>query len=242
MVTDSWGNTHQLYEDYLDQGKTVVIKVFYVACPPCNAIAPFLEPLYQSWGAGQADVQFIELSILQSDSDSKINVYKNTHSTTFPACGGEGESVSAVAPYKSGMFGIYTGTPTFVVIAPDKTVNYDVTGINIQTTIEALDAAIEATGADGMNTAIEELSDYSSIRLQSNLVQDEMVLNILQETSGLEVSIYTPQGQLSLNQKLFVQKGETVPVDISALPSGMWICRVTERDQRSVASYLFVKI
>ena len=39
------------------------------------------------------------------------------------------------------------GTPTFIVIAPDGTVQYDVDGANNQATIAALDAAITSTGA-----------------------------------------------------------------------------------------------
>src|SRR3990170_4750235 len=94
-VTDSWGNTHRLYEDYLDKGTTVLLKIFYVACPPCNMIAPHLEPLYQDWGAGLADVQFIELSIKQTDTNPMVNTYKTTHATTYPAAGGQGNSVPA---------------------------------------------------------------------------------------------------------------------------------------------------
>jgi thiol-disulfide isomerase/thioredoxin len=48
-VTDSHGNVHHLYADYLNQGKTVMIEVFFTTCPPCNSIAPYLEPLYQEW-------------------------------------------------------------------------------------------------------------------------------------------------------------------------------------------------
>ena len=148
-VTDSWGFSHSLYADYLNQGKTVLLKIFYVACPPCNAIAPHLEPLYQDWGGGFGDVQFLELSIRQNDSDIAVNGYKAAHHTTYPAAGGQGNSVAATVPYTNGTFGLWTGTPTFIVIAPDGTLDYDVYGVGIDGTIEALDAAIAATGADG---------------------------------------------------------------------------------------------
>lgn len=240
-VTDSWGNIHRLYEDYLDQGVTVVIKVFYVACPPCNAIAPHLEPLYQSWGGGDADVQFIELSIKQTDTDALVNGYKNNHQTTYPASGGQGGSVAAVTPYTSGMFGVYTGTPTFVVIAPDKTVNYDVSGFNIQGTIDAIDAAIEATGALGEITSTGQPEPSFPIRLLSNLVRNEIVLSVMREVSSFELSIINPLGQVYKREKYFVQKGDAVLVDISLLPVGVWICRIERQDHQGLASYLFVK-
>ncbi|MEO6133330.1 MAG: redoxin domain-containing protein, partial [Saprospiraceae bacterium] len=90
MITDSWGSPHRLYEDYLDQGKTVVIELFFAACPPCNQIAPYVETLYQNWGSGQEEVQFLELSILSSDTDAKVNAYKASHDTSYPAASAQG--------------------------------------------------------------------------------------------------------------------------------------------------------
>ena len=146
-ITDSGGNVHTLYEDYLDQGKSVLIKIFFTTCPPCNDVAPFMEPFYQEWGAGEHDVEFFELSDKAFDTDQKVNAYKTTYGMTFPGAGSEGGSLEAVAPYKSGDFGSFTGTPTFVVIAPDRTVQFDVFGPGIDGQFEALDQALLATGA-----------------------------------------------------------------------------------------------
>jgi thiol-disulfide isomerase/thioredoxin len=146
-VTDSDGQVHHLYADYLDQGKTVMIKIFFTTCPPCQSIAPLMEPFYQEWGAGQYDVEFFELSDKSFDTDALVNGYKVQFGETFPGVGVAGGSLAAVAPYKNGMYGPWFGTPTFVVIAPDGTVQYDVSGNGNQATIDAVDAAIAATGA-----------------------------------------------------------------------------------------------
>ncbi len=146
-ITDSDGNAHTLYEDYLDQGKSVLIKIFFTTCPPCNQVAPFMEPFYQEWGAGEHDVEFFELSDKAFDTDEEVNAYKTTYGMTFPGAGSEGGSLEAVAPYKSGDFGSFTGTPTFVVIAPDGTVQFDVFGSGIAGQFEALDQALLETGA-----------------------------------------------------------------------------------------------
>src|SRR4030095_2264533 len=159
MVTDSWGTPHKLYDDYLNKGKTVVIELFFASCPPCNRMAPYVEALYQDWDGGQGDVQFIELSILATDTDAKVNSYKSNHFTTYPAAGGSGVSVQAAAPYKSGTFGPYTGTPTFIVIAPDKTLEYGVSGSNDQATIDSLNAAIQRTGAQKLATETHEVDN-----------------------------------------------------------------------------------
>lgn len=241
-VTDSWGNTHHLYADYLDQEKTVVVKVFYVACPPCNAIAPHLEPLYQKWGGGSADVQFIELSILQSDSDTKVNAYKSSHSTTYPASGGEGGSVAAVQPYKDGTFGVYTGTPTFVVIAPDRSVNYDVSGLNIQGTIDALDAAIAATGATGVISATEEADKKLPFTLQSNLIDDVLILQNPGEATEVNTSIVSVTGQKYTSARFPIQKNDHVSLNVSELTKGSWILQVQDLNSRLTSSYMFVKL
>ena len=240
-VTDSWGTTHKLYEDYLDQGKTVMLKLFYVNCPPCNAISPFLEPLYQTWGGGDADVQFIELSILQSDTDVKVNGYKELHHTTYPAAGGEGGSVAAAAPYKSGMFGPYSGTPTFVIIAPDGSVNYDVSGNNIPATIEALDAAIAATGATGNTTATNELRGELGVQLVSNLVTNELTLQNLSENSTYEITLVDMMGISWLQHEWNAQDGETSVMNIDPLSPGAWICLVRDTQSDRFASKLFFK-
>lgn len=241
IVTDSWGQTHTLYADYLNQGKTVVLKIFYVACPPCNSIAPFLEPLYQDWGGGEGDVQFIELSIQQGDSNEEINVYKNTHGTTYPAAGGEGNSVPATIPYTNGTFGLYGGTPTFVVIAPDGTLEYDVYGVGNTGTVEALDAAIEATGAQGLPTGVKEKHNDTGAFLHSNLIENELRINVY-KTTDIDIHILSPDGKSVLVAGRKATEGIPLTLDLSALSSGLWVCRIEEKETRSMASYLFIKI
>lgn len=146
-VTDSQGETHHLYADYLTQGKTVVIKLFFTYCPPCNAMAPLMEPFYQSWGGGTGDVELISLSTKADDLSDDVAMYEATYGHTFPGVGADGGSLNASLPYRNGTYGTFFGTPTFIVIAPDGSVNYDVRGLNYQATLDSLDVAIAATGA-----------------------------------------------------------------------------------------------
>lgn len=240
-VRDSWGEEHQLY-DYLDAGTTVVLKIFFVDCPPCNAIAPHLEPLYQSWGGGDADVEFIELSTLTGDSDAEVNEYKTTHGTTYPAVGGDGNSVPATQPYRNGTFGQWTGTPTFVVIAPDRTVQYDVAGSGIQGTIDALDAAIAATGATGLQTSVGDPVKDAYISPGTQLVSDELVLQVHENMSALRIDVVNTQGQVITSGIFEAVKNTPLIVNVSALTSGPWVCRIKDHQGRFVASYLFIKI
>ncbi len=151
-VTDSHGAVHHLYADYLNQGKSVLLEIFYTTCPPCNSIAPLMEPFYQEWGAGEYDVEFFELSDKNFDTDALVNAYQAEYDETFIGVGKDGGSLTAVSPYKNGSFGPWYGTPTFVVIAPDGSVQYDVDGPNNQATIDAIDVALLSTGAEKPNT------------------------------------------------------------------------------------------
>lgn len=141
-VTDTDGIVHNIYTDHLDQGQTVVLKLFFVACPPCNAIAPSVQSLYVEWGEGQYDVEFLEVTTRANDDDIDVETYKNTHSISFPGISADGDAPAAVDPIKAGDYGPYFGTPSFAVIAPDGTIDYGLS-------LSQLDTAIAATGATG---------------------------------------------------------------------------------------------
>ncbi|MDA8693064.1 redoxin family protein [Saprospiraceae bacterium] len=148
-ITDSDGLEHTLYEDYLDKGTTVMIKVFFVDCPPCNTVAPDIQELYVEWGEGNADVQFIELSIFSSDNDVKVSGYKALHGITFPGAGGDGGSVDAVGPLLSGTFGPFFGTPAFAVIDTLGNVNFPIPGSG-SSRLAAISDALAEAGATGI--------------------------------------------------------------------------------------------
>ena len=128
-VTDSQGGSHALYADYLGQGKTVVIKFFFSTCPPCNAVAPSVQQLYVSWGEGQGDVEFFELSTQPWDNSSNVNNYKATHGLTMPSVGADGGSRTAAMPFLTGAYGPFYGTPSFAVVESDGTLHYPVNGV-----------------------------------------------------------------------------------------------------------------
>ena len=153
-VTDYNGQVHRLYQDYLNQGKSVVIKIFFVNCPPCIAISPSFQQLYEEWGEGNNDVQFIELSNKSFDSNADVQSYSNGLGLSFPGVGEDGGALTALQPYLNGTYGPFFGTPTFIVISPDGSVNYDVRGAGNINTITALDMAITATGAEKPNSTV----------------------------------------------------------------------------------------
>lgn len=144
-VTDTDGTEHTLYEDYLENGSTVVIKLFFVGCPPCSAIAPEVQALYELWGEGDYDVQFFEMSTRSGDSDGEIDGYLDNLEVTIPAVGMDGGGIEAIEPLVDGDFGAYFGTPAFAVIDSLGEVTY----FKSTSTVEDIHEAILETGAEG---------------------------------------------------------------------------------------------
>lgn len=139
-VTDSGGKTHQLYAEYVNKGKLVVLEVFFINCPPCATHAPHVQSLYQQMKTEYGDrVEFLLFSDKAADTNPLVAQYRTSKSLTMPAVGSDGGSVTAAQPYKNGQFGTYFGTPTFVVIAPGTgQVFYDIRGNNASGTMQLI--------------------------------------------------------------------------------------------------------
>lgn len=144
-ITTSDGVQRQLYPDYVNQGKVVVVEMFFTTCPPCNAHAPFFQTLYQSMQAAHpGKVEFLLLSVLGTDTNVKVQQYRTSKNMTMPGAGSDGGSQTALQPYQSGQFGQYLGTPTFFIISPDDgEVIFDVRGTSAQNTMDLIAQHIE---------------------------------------------------------------------------------------------------
>lgn len=230
-ITDSDNIQHNLYTDYLDKGFTVVIKIFFVDCPPCNAIAPHVQTLYEDWGEGEYDVQFIELSNKSWDTNQDVAGYKALHGITFPGAGVDGGALDALQPFTSGMFGSFFGTPKFAVIAPDKSVNFNVGGSGIQSKIDALDAAIASTGAEGMGNSnplpsvyqlnVEDafglpVNGYDLVLISSDNSGPEHIINLEQNATFSITDLATDFPNIN-NPKIIIRKTDELKKNLSAI-------------------------
>ena len=144
-ITTTDGQSRKLYEDYLNQGKTVMLKFFFTSCPFCIDMSPKVQKLYEKWGKGTNGVEFISLATLQSNTNALVKTYKTTYGETFLGAGSDGGSITAIAPYTSSQFGPYYGTPSFAIIGPDKKVIWNPYGATYDATIDSLDKAIAST-------------------------------------------------------------------------------------------------
>ena len=53
----------------------------------CIAINSAWQDLYEEWGSGQNDVEFLEVSILVSDTNAKVKPSKNSYGLTMHGIG-----------------------------------------------------------------------------------------------------------------------------------------------------------
>jgi peroxiredoxin len=172
ILTDSDTIEHNLYEDYLDKGKIVVIKMFFVACPICKPYnAPF-QTLYEEFGSGQEGVEFFLLTTHSNDSNEEIGEYRQEYGLTFPGSGGDGGGYAATEPYRSGDYGSFFGSPTFIVIEPNKTVHFDISASGVSATLQKVkDKIIEIqNGGSGemVSTQIKiTVENYKDLPLPS---------------------------------------------------------------------------
>jgi len=139
-VTTTDKKSIELYKDYLNKGKIVMLKIFFVDCPPCNDIAPSISNLYKQYRT--QNVEFIELSNKTWDFDAGVIGYKLKYDLPFPGVSNDGGSVEASNLYSDNYFGPFFGTPTFIIIRPDGTVTWDPRGITRNETVAKLDAAL----------------------------------------------------------------------------------------------------
>lgn len=165
-VTTSDGQQRKLYADYVNQQKVLVIEAFFTTCPPCNTHAPYWQSLYQSMlAAHPGKVEFMMLSTQNFDKNANVATYKTNKGLTMPGVGQDGGSVTALAPYAANQFGLFQGTPTFIIITPGSgEVVFDIRGNTPQETMAQLTARIDDLLAvrcdirDFFNTPIEGVS------------------------------------------------------------------------------------
>lgn len=139
-VTDSDGKIHNLYADYIDQNKVVVLEIFFTTCPPCNTHAPYWETLYQNLKMQHAgQVEFFMLTNKSADTNDKVAQYKTSKNLSMPGVGSDGNSFDAIAEFQNNEYGTFIGTPTFIVIAPGSgEVFFDVKSTSPQETMNKI--------------------------------------------------------------------------------------------------------
>lgn len=235
-VTDINGQSQTLYSQYLTQGKTVMLKIFYSTCPPCNAQADALQALYEEWGSGAHDVQFIEVSNKTWETNQTASAYTTNHGITFPTVSASGGSIAVVNAYVNGGFGSFFGTPTYIVISPNGSVVWDVEFVD-------LDQALVNTGALKPGTSgIADQHGKSDIWIAPNPSADYLTIYAKSSLVGqVSIGVYNILGSRLHVFKPLVQ-GNTLLLreDASSWYPGTYLVRI-ESNGSVLRTMRFVK-
>ncbi len=197
-MVDTHGNTHQLYEDYLDKDKTVVLEFFWVNCGICQNLAPHFQELYVDWGEGQNDVEFFGVTIMAGDNDSDVQGYDNQFGITYPSISADGGAGDVFAPFDDGDFGFHEGTPAVAVISPDGTVQYDIFGGVPSSVIPLVEQQIIDSGARHPSeiTNVIEAETFNELIISPNPVRDIAYLSFnLNEPADIDIQVINILGQ-----------------------------------------------
>jgi len=117
-VTDIYGHTHNLYSDYLDNGKYVFIDFFSVGCQSCAELSPVLDTVYRYFGCNYGNIIF--LAIDGYSNNSGVFDFTIENKMTFPASSGnEGGGNTVFSQYAINY------TPYKILIAPNDTIIAD---------------------------------------------------------------------------------------------------------------------
>lgn len=235
-MVDTHGETHQLYADYLDQGKTVVFEFFWVNCPLCQNLAPHMQDLYIDWGEGQHDVEFFAITIMTGDNDAKVQNYDNQYGITYPSISAEGGAAEVFAPFKDDDFGFYEGTPSVAVISPDSTVIFDIFGGVPSYIIPAVETQIIDSGATHPSeiTSVDEpMETFEELIVSPNPARDFASISFnLNEPAEVNIQVINMIGQTVIN----AFEGNKFPgfhqveIDAQRLHPGTYFIRMTAND------------
>lgn len=196
-VHDTQGVSHNLYSDYLDQGRVVILGMFYVGAPWFQEVADSLENQIAALGQG-GNIDMLYLSYV--DSDTELIQFATDSGLSKPMIGNEGASGAAMAPYTIGSgFGIFYGYPLFVVVHEDRTVDYDPYGATPAEMVDAImSAALGGVGVDAFDqerivvfaangNLVVNASEMSTVELYD--LGGRQVLNRSTSSGNIEVDL-----------------------------------------------------
>lgn len=217
--TDIHGTEHNLYET-LDAGKTVLLDFFFVDCIPCRDWTPTIETLYNTWGAGLADVVFWAFSDV--DDNSYIQEFAEEFDVQYTLTGLDGGAFEVIAQYASEFS--FVGYPTYSVICPDRSISWDIWPLSDGA--PEIDEKISECGASGIVTA-----DGPDQEILIGCIWPNPAENFIQVpvqgriANGGTLQIYSAQGKLEI-EKTILTNSDVMNISISDLAEGMYVILV----------------
>lgn len=193
-VKDTEGSKIELF-DLLEDDYIVIIDFFKTDCSYCNMYAPDFQAAYKDFGCDSSNVYF--MSIDQGHTNEQVIAFEEEHNMTLPACSGlDGNGNEAFEAFE------ITGTPTYVVIAPDHEILEQ--QIWPPETDSLNEALLEAGGVMApCNTGVPNATSPSESIIYPNPVKESFAIQQDQVDKKLvRIEIHNIKGKLVRSQKL----------------------------------------
>lgn len=214
-VEDIEGNSHNLQE-YLDDGKIVMIDVFATWCPICVSSLPAIESIYEEHGP-DGDNTMVLLSFEKDAGTSNEASFVETHNITNPVIA---DGLDEVATWNT------IGQPNFFMICSDGSFDYHFAGVSSSST--ALTDMYDDCAS--LSTGVNDFSNELNLAYYSNPVTNTLTFEV-QKMQRINYSIIDLSGKIVLQGQSNELKNM---VDVSGLDRGIYFLQLFGQDQSNI--------
>ena len=215
-VKDVNGITHRLNE-YLEQGKMVLIDFFTITCGPCVTYAPEIDAAYRDFGCNGSDVIF--LGINWGANNQQVINFGNTYGAHYPAVSGlEGNGNHVVADYQ------VISYPTVILIEPNWAITENYIWPPSQ---QHIDSVLSAHGAlpavcnTGINGHMKQLKGNLITNVYPNPSAGYVTIETTMQGEG-ELVILNATGQLADRLEIRGNTSGKIVMQVSGLRAGYY--------------------
>ncbi|MDA3910522.1 MAG: T9SS type A sorting domain-containing protein [Bacteroidales bacterium] len=202
-LTDSTGQTHFLYEDILDQGKTAVLVIFSVTCESCWTNVPNANNWYTTHGENQEDVVIWGIEVSEFSNYDAVGDFATDYGTLYPLFNlNEQDSVRELMNI--------TYTPYYFVICP----NGSYRNFSVDLVPQAIGSCIAMLGVDDESVLEPEL-----------IVQNQQLVLSQASKAAYQLTVFSLDGRVV--KKSVLRENETL--QFNAL-SGIYLYQLRNQD------------
>lgn len=176
-VTLTTGETIELFP-ILDEGKLVVLDFFHVNCNGCKTYSPEMEKAYQDFGCNTGNVVFIGIN--KWDALEDVIAFDEEYGVTFPTASGDAYGGGLTVFNQYGIL----GTPTLIIIDPDRTILKKLIWPPDQATIVAEVESFGGVQKDCSSSINSNLYQNLSFRIAPNPAKEYINLFLSEPING----------------------------------------------------------
>lgn len=220
-VKGIYGQTWTLF-DILDQDYIVVIDFFSAACGTCQQYAPDMEVAYSEFGCNEGNVFF--MGIDKGNYNDDVIYFNNLYGIEYPSASGmEGGGNEAHMLYD------LQGTPSVVVIAPDRTI---LVHQIFPPSSDNIIAAVEGAGGIPQSciTSVNTVVDIGDDRgFYPNPASDFIHYDLKLDEPGeiaMEIIDLTGKTVMQSAPRIYREGIPEISLQVKDLPNGMYIARL----------------